>query len=172
MSSPDPCERFRRAVDAVYPFELFGLIRAAVLRETCLIGPNPQSDIDLLQDLVLRGDIGRVPEVLFARRSHPDSYSEGTTSFRAGLEWMDPSREVSYAFYCVSRFWRLNAQVLRAPLDRSTRLSCIGLLFARTFRELRRRVTGVPADRREAQRSMSDRRSRVDSRSSGSQACS
>jgi glycosyltransferase involved in cell wall biosynthesis len=140
VGSADPCERFRLALDTKYPFELFGLMRASVLGRTSLIGPSPQSDLDLLQQLVLLGDFGRIERPLFSRRSHAESYTDGGLSYREGLAWMDPNARSPYAVYCLTRFCRLNLNVLRAPLPWAQRLRCLGLSFARSARELRRRL--------------------------------
>jgi len=144
VAAADPCERFRRAVKTTYPIELFGVFKTSVLSETNLMAPHPQADIDLLQQLVLLGNIGRVPEVLFSRRSHAESYSEGTTAFRDRLNAMAPGRRTPYILFCVTRFLRLNMQVVRSPLPWSSRFRCLGLLLARTAREVHRRLTGQP----------------------------
>jgi hypothetical protein len=50
---------------------VFGVIRLAEFRKTCLLGAYPSSDQPLVGEMVLRGKIYQVPERLFIRRRHP-----------------------------------------------------------------------------------------------------
>jgi glycosyltransferase involved in cell wall biosynthesis len=86
---------------------VFGLIRSDALRKTRLIDRFIASDLVLLAELVMLGEIWEVPEVLSRRRLHPGMSAKGgpmwfkvftlTAKSRAFwnplLAWFDPSKK-------------------------------------------------------------------------------
>ncbi len=70
-TSPRPHERFHAVVrNAGNCHVLFGVIRRDVLERTQLNGPYPASDVILIAELALRGELHEVGEPLFYWRDH------------------------------------------------------------------------------------------------------
>jgi glycosyltransferase involved in cell wall biosynthesis len=70
--SPKPHIRYRNLVlTPDMGWQVFGLIRASVLRKTSLHGSYPASDLVLLAELSLHGDFYEIPERLLFPRYHP-----------------------------------------------------------------------------------------------------
>jgi len=85
---------------------VFGVMRASELKKTPLIGSYLNSDKVLVGELVLRGEIYRVPEPLFFRRDHPQRpwQTNPTLPLRqAEQAWYDPTKVGKSTF----RTWRL-----------------------------------------------------------------
>lgn len=124
-AAPEPHVRFTDLLDLDYPcFQVFGVVRSDVLRQTSLHGPYPESDRVLLAELALRGRLVEVPEPLFRRREH------AARSVRA---FPTPrSRQSLYTGRPPARFafptWRMGLEmsraVARAPLPPAERLRC------------------------------------------------
>jgi glycosyltransferase involved in cell wall biosynthesis len=71
-----PVERFRTAMQRMGLCNaVCGLIRTSVLAKTQLIGKYIGADAMLLLELSLHGKFHEIPEPLFCRRMHADSYS-------------------------------------------------------------------------------------------------
>jgi len=71
-----PVERFRKALERMGLCNaVCGLIRTSVLAKTRLIGTYIGADAMLLLELSLHGKFHEVPEPLFCRRMHANSYS-------------------------------------------------------------------------------------------------
>jgi glycosyltransferase involved in cell wall biosynthesis len=90
-SLPDPATRFANVVRGrARCSEVFGLIRADVLRGTRLIAPFVASDRVLLAELALRGRFHEVPEYLFSNRDHPNRSINRFRERDLGA-WFDPA---------------------------------------------------------------------------------
>ncbi len=91
--SPLASVRFRDLVCIGHPcFQVFGVIRADVLRRTPLIGNYVPSDRILLARLGLLGAFYEAPEHLFISRRHP-TQSVRAAKLRARAAWFDPANE-------------------------------------------------------------------------------
>ncbi len=91
VQSARPSERFRHLLLALGECNaIFGLIRSDVLRRTPLIGRYIGSDICLLTELSLYGNLWEVPEFLFFRRNHPAA-SSSNKSVEKQMEFFDPA---------------------------------------------------------------------------------
>lgn len=122
--APTPHERLRDLVAFDHEcFQVFGLMRTAVLRDTRLIGPYADSDRVLLAELALRGRFFEVPEVLFFRRQHSARSTVAYPTSRERVRWFDPTRQG-----LTWPTWRLGAELVRAvysaPLPLGERLRC------------------------------------------------
>ncbi len=104
-------------------FQIFGVIRADVLRRTPLIGSFAASDRTLLARLGLLGRFHEVPEHLFLRRRHPEQLT-ALPSRRLHARWYDPRQRRQITF----PQWRILGEYLKAvravPLAGAERLAC------------------------------------------------
>lgn len=108
--------------------DVFGLIRADVLRETPLIADHVGADRTLLVELALRGRFVGVPEFLFLNRDHPARFTRRLSTARVQAGWYAPDRSGQRVF----RTWTLYAICLRLVRrfvpQRAERLRCYGHL--------------------------------------------
>jgi glycosyltransferase involved in cell wall biosynthesis len=129
----DPVTRFRSHLFGAGGDDFYGVIRSDVLRRLRPHGSYHHADRTFVAQLVLAGPLVQVPEVLFFRRDHPGRAERAQPSKRARSSNLDPVR----------RGWRhptarllaeyvagYVAVVARAPLTRSQRARCYGLLAA------------------------------------------
>ena len=129
--SPDPVERFACAVLRHHmALEIYGLIRADVLRSTRLHGAYPRSDSALVAELALAGRFAEIPEPLFLNRDHPDRFMRAAADdLRAAIAWYDKSQ----AGRRLSPTWRLYRayfeMVRRRVASPTERLRCYGHLL-------------------------------------------
>lgn len=117
LDDADPARRFRSLVDRDHMcFQLFGVIRTAVLQDTAMLGPFPDADRVTLVELALRGRFAAVREPLFLHREHEGRSVNVHRASRDRLAWFDTSNLRSRSFPA----WRLGrefaAAILRAPL--------------------------------------------------------
>ncbi len=169
-----PRSRFRHVLSNVkWAPAAYGLFRCAALKKTRLIGPYFGSDFVLVAEIALLGEIWEIPDVLIQRRFHAEISTTANRRNRDLLYWFDPARKRGWDL--VSPRLRILLEyirsVLRAPISRTQRLSCMvvvletwslresarGLAAARNalairtrIRRLIRRVSGAPALRRRA----------------------
>lgn len=122
LDDADPAVRFRELVSRDHMcFQLFGVVRTAVLQDTALLGAFPDADRVTLAELALRGRLGAVPEPLFLHREHEGRSVNVHRASRDRLAWFDTSNVRSRAFPA----WRLGrefaAAATRAPLTSAER---------------------------------------------------
>ena len=111
---------------------VFGLIRTDTLRATQLIGAYNLSDLVLLCELALRGQMLEVPEELFRRRMHAGSSHEANPTLRSVREWFSGQAASGPIFERTRLIAEIVRAVLRAPLTRREQAACLGVL-ARTW---------------------------------------
>jgi len=70
---------------------LYGLIKTNYLHKTHLIGPFFGSDIVLLGELAMLGEIREVDEILFRLRAHSQRSIQAMPNARALATWLNPS---------------------------------------------------------------------------------
>ncbi len=117
LDDPDPAVRFRELVGRDHMcFQLFGVMRTAVLQDTRMLGPFPDADRVTLVELALRGRLGPVREPLFLHREHAGRSVNVHRASRDRLAWFDTSNVRTRSFPA----WRLGTEfaagVWRAPL--------------------------------------------------------
>lgn len=141
LDSAQPAQRFRETLRGHRCYEVFGLIRADVLRKTKLIGNYAHGDGVLLADLALRGRFHELPERLFFPRTHTTQSMNMTLDYHAYTLWFDPTKAGRLIFPC----WRILAEyvktVTHAPLTLRQRLACY-CEIARWSHRWRRRLRG------------------------------
>ena len=72
---------------------IYGLIRAEEFKKTPLHGDYLGADQVLLGELILRGQLHRVPEPLFFRRNHPDQFWRGNATYKKKILWFNPGKK-------------------------------------------------------------------------------
>ena len=116
--------------------DIFGVIRADVLRRTELIGYHLGGDRTLLIDLALLGRYVVVPEPLFLNREHPWRYKRQHRYPSSELAWVTPGQGQRSGFtrWRMLRTWVLCGKSLRAVHRRVAwgpeRLRCYAQLLA------------------------------------------
>jgi len=105
-------------------FEIFGVMRADVLRTTSLLGNFAGSDIVLLAELTLRGCFYEVPERLFLRRHHPGFYDSRMPQRYQRTFWFDPAKREQIVFPAWTSLFNLLRAIRNSPTDGFERLAC------------------------------------------------
>jgi glycosyltransferase involved in cell wall biosynthesis len=107
----DHCvERFRLVMERIRRVHVLqGVMRAAALRRTGLLGGYLGSDVVLVAELALQGQFYELPQRLFYRRIHPRAFNSLTPRERA-QENLDPESQGGEVFYS----WRQHIEYLRA----------------------------------------------------------
>jgi hypothetical protein len=120
-----PSQRFREVIMTLGPCEgTYGLIRSAVLRNTCLQEPYTSSDKVMLCDLALRGPFHVLEEPLFYKRWHAANIHR---EFGPGrMVWARP--ELAESGRLTLPYWlQLSgyiSTVRRAPVPLAERFRC------------------------------------------------
>jgi glycosyltransferase involved in cell wall biosynthesis len=153
LQSPKPHLRFRESFyGSAWCNPVLGLIRAAVLCRTGLIGSYHASDEVLLGELAMYGKYYEVPEYLFIRRLHERSSVQENPGDEARVTWFDPSTTGKVVAPRWRRFMEFHRAIQRSPLGAWDRLLC--------YTELGRyyispaRFAGVVKDLRQLQRAL------------------
>lgn len=128
--SQKPHERF---FDIAYLphscYQIFGMIRSSVLKETPLIDNYAGADRLLLARLSLFGTFYQIPEHLFFLRRHSEqSINIIARSIHLYTIWYDPSKKGKIIF---PRWRRFNEHIIainQSPLNRKQRLGCYFVL--------------------------------------------
>ena len=126
-------------------YQIYGLIRSAILKETSLIGYYAHADGILLIQLAFLGRFHEIPEYLFFPRSHAEqSVVLARTDYRLYTAWFDPSKEGKVTLPRWKIFFEYFMAIARAPLNPLEYASCYLYLiywFARTRRKLKEDLT-------------------------------
>ena len=91
-------------------FNVFGIIRANILRQTKLIGNFIASDRILLAELILRGRFFEIPEYLFNNSEHMQKPNRAYTVRYELVGWYDETKKGKLVF----PKWRLFLEYLKA----------------------------------------------------------
>jgi len=136
INSQKPHERFYDLISLRYkswPL-IFGLIRSNSLRKTSLFGNYIGSDRNLMAELSLLGRIYEIPEYLFYRRIHPQTYTERKyKTIKDKLNWWTQARGLPFPYVkiCLEYF-----KIIKLfPLARKERLLCYLQIIKWLFRE-------------------------------------
>lgn len=128
----DPVVRFRGLVKPHVCYQVFGLIRLSVLRETPLIGLYARGDEILLCWLGLRGSFAPIDEFLFYPRQHEGqsmsflgNRKRKSADFVAYSVWFDPNWRNRLVFPWWRSLRELIWCVLKAPISMMGRARCL-----------------------------------------------
>jgi hypothetical protein len=129
LRQPEPHVRLRECLRHLgLANAVFGLIRLDVLRRTPLFGAYNDSDLVLLVDLLLAGELHEIDETLFSRRMHAGQAYQANTTPLAVRRWFDPSSRPRFVLPRTRRFVEAARAVARAHLPVGERLRCAGEL--------------------------------------------
>ena len=128
--------------------QIFGLIRASVLKKTKLIRPYAHSDRVLLAELTLHGKFKEVPEFLFMRRIHPQVSQLANPSDRQFSIWFDPKNRKRASIPKLQRYLDYVRIISSCPLSFFEQFQCYLQLLRRLFisKGFLRRMQGLLQD--------------------------
>jgi len=108
----------------------FGLMRREQLALTPLHAAYEGSDRNLLAEMALRGPMHRVPEYLFDRRDHPNTYSRtrNKVRLRDRVEWWDTKQAGRIKFPTWKRAGEYAKSIRRVDLSTRERVACYAQL--------------------------------------------
>jgi glycosyltransferase involved in cell wall biosynthesis len=137
--STRPHERFRDLAQRDHKCEAtYGLIRADVLRKTCLQKNYTDSDRTLLCELSLYGCFFEIQEPLFYKRYHPKNIY---VDMRARMAWFDPALRGKIVFPFWMQFFDYLTVINRVPLAWSEKARCYTFML-RWLRNHARNLAG------------------------------
>jgi len=141
-ASPSPSRRFGEFIRfSPTCFQVFGLFRTDVLRQTPLITSHIGSDKTLIAEICLRGQIAFIPEYLFFSRQHKGRSVKLEREKLAA--WFDPRMKRSRA-PSWRKWWENFRVVQRTPLPLGERLKSYGYVMLWPFSQ--RRVARLALD--------------------------
>jgi len=125
LRQPEPHVRVRECLRHLgLANAVFGVIRLDVLRRTPLFGAYNDSDLVLILELALAGEIHEVDETLFSRRMHKGQAYQANTTPLAVRRWFDPSSRPRFVLPRTRRFVEAAKAICRAPLPLGERARC------------------------------------------------
>ena len=140
IDSPRPYQRFHGVIcPNHWCFEVYGLGRSNVLRQTPLIASYAGSDRALLADLALQGRFRQIPDYLFFSRDHPTRSIKVHSAYTAGA-WFDPKLEGKISLPRWRRLLEHARTVSRSGLSWWERICCYAQLIP-YFHQWRRQLT-------------------------------
>lgn len=133
---PSAHERFFRLLETFgfyHGTQIFGLIRADILRKTALIRPYAHSDRVLLAELSLYGKFREVSEFLFFRRVHPKISQIANPSDRQFSAWFDPRNKGKASLAKFQRYLEYVQLISNCQLPLLERVHCYQQILKRLF---------------------------------------
>ncbi len=132
LRAQEPNERYEGYFKRYYPHRdecnaIFGLIRTKVLAQTALIGNYPASDMILLGELALLGEVFQTPEVLFLRRDHEKTSVRANREIEKRAIWFDPKNEGKIFLPRWRWFGEYLDGIRRARISFKEKLVCTGV---------------------------------------------
>jgi len=125
VRSPRPYERFR---NLLANFELsdpmYGVVRAKTLAKTPLLANYIASDIVLLAELALLGEIYEVPEALFFRRNHPQQSGQVNLTPDNLATWYDPGNRSRFVLPHWRHFFEYLLAIRRVRMTFYEKVCC------------------------------------------------
>ena len=117
-------------------FQVFGLVRADILRKTPLISSYVSADRVLLAELALYGRYHEVPEPIYFRR-HSEQYC-ALQSPQSQTSWYDPGQGNRRVFPTYRNFSEYLKAIHRAPLNMKESALCYAVMLVWTAKKRRR----------------------------------
>ena len=130
-------ERFRSMLYAKAGDDMYGVIRANVLRRTALAASYHHADRTITTEIALHGPFYQVPDWLYFRRDHPDRAERACPTVRTRCANLDPRRADRLRHPTVRLYaeylWGYVAAIRRAPLSPADRQECYRYLARWAF---------------------------------------
>lgn len=120
-------------------FEVFGLIRSRVLRETGLIGAYPVGDRVLLSELAFRGRFHEIPDPLFYSGDHEDRSVRSNLTQQKAAAWIDARYAERITFPEWRTFYEYCRAISGSPLKGLDRVMAY-LYMVKWLRHYRKRM--------------------------------
>ncbi|MBK1877949.1 glycosyltransferase family 2 protein [Pelagicoccus mobilis] len=133
----NPVQRFRELVRPHICFQVFGLMRLDVLKDTPMIGLYARGDEILLCWLGLRGRFARIDEHLFFPRKHEeqsmamlaDKKKKKKADLVAYSVWFDPKWRNKIVLPWWISLRELIRCVVKAPISFRDKIGCFGVIM-------------------------------------------
>lgn len=109
---------------------IFGLLRRKRLMKTRLLGNYVSSDLVLLGEIVLNGQVWELPDELFYRRQHEGMSRVANTTPEEVTRWFDPEKRTDHLMPRSRLFAEGALAVLRAPIPAGERARSMRSLVA------------------------------------------
>ena len=123
-----PPERFRSMLFASGGDDVYGVMRADVLRRTALHGSHHHADRTITTEIALQGPFYQVLDWLYFRRDHPDREERACPTLRTRCANMDPRRADRLRHPAVRLYGEYIlayvTAIQRAPLSAADRHEC------------------------------------------------
>ena len=163
-ASPEPHQRFRAVLLETVGggnWDVFGLTRTAVLRQTRLQRSFYGADKVMVAELALRGRYHEIPERLFEVRLHDDA-SAAIETARDQQAWIDPAGSSPLSSARLGLLSAYVDSIRRAPLTRGQQVRCATALAAYLGQARKwRRVVTMAVGGQGTGRGLDDYRSRT-----------
>jgi glycosyltransferase involved in cell wall biosynthesis len=121
-------ERFHSTLFANGGDDVYGVVRANILRRTALHGSHHHADRTITSEIVLNGPFYQVQDWLYFRRDHPEREERACPTVRTRCANMDPRRANRLRHPAVRLYTEYIlayvAAIRRAPLSRADRQEC------------------------------------------------
>lgn len=148
--SPKPHIRYHELLVPHLCYQIYGVIRSDILKETKLYGNYGYAEAVLLVQLGLRGQFYELPEYLFFARKHKNQSSSlfNTSDFLYFAErrnpkesismlpdfyafklWHEPTRKNQISFPHWRIFWGFLNSIFQAPLSPRESIACLLSLY-------------------------------------------
>ncbi len=133
LRSPRPSDRARQYIlESIYAFHpVFGLIRRAALEKTSLVAPYINSDLVLILQLALLGEICEIPDQLYFCRDHSERTNRRYRTYAELVAWHDPSKRSRWQFPRWRVALELARSINRAKLEPREAVACYWALLKR-----------------------------------------
>lgn len=109
--------------------QMYGLMRADMLRKTRLHRSYTDSDRTLLAEISLHGRYSEVAEPLFYHRVHPRSSNRVFADWRERMLWFNPQLKGKVVFPHWIQCMDYLATISRSPLKTTDRIKCYATMF-------------------------------------------
>jgi glycosyltransferase involved in cell wall biosynthesis len=130
-ASPRAPQRFRSMLFDKGGDDVYGVIRAEVLRRTTL-GSYHHADRTIVTEIALHGPFHQVPDWQYFRRDHPDQAERACPTVRTRCANLDPRRADRLRHPIVRLYaeyvWAYLVAIQRAPLSPADRRECYHFL--------------------------------------------
>jgi glycosyltransferase involved in cell wall biosynthesis len=135
IESPSPNTRYHDLISMRKDdwLLIWGVMKRETIEKTSLFGYYIGSDQVLLSELGLHGKMKKIPEYLFYRRSHAESYTEKAQTLEEKMKWWTISGNVQFPYIkiLVEYFRSVN----RSPITKTEKRRCYRNIIKWYFRE-------------------------------------